>query len=124
MREAPQTILDTFVTEFCGVIERHTSYIIVSGFVAIAAGRTRGTEDIDMILPRLKKEPFLDLHRDLLAHNFVGMLSDDPTELYEYLHEGVSIRYTWKDRPLPEMEIKFTKDELDTYQLQTRQKIP
>ncbi len=44
-----RNILDKFTEEFCSIIEKHCQYIVVSGFVAIASGRTRGTEDIDMI---------------------------------------------------------------------------
>ena len=40
-----KTILDKFVEDFVKVIEKHCKYIIVSGFVAIAHGRSRGTED-------------------------------------------------------------------------------
>lgn len=43
-----RTILDKFVEDFCGIVEKHVRYIVCSGFVAIAHGRTRGTEDIDM----------------------------------------------------------------------------
>ena len=49
-----RNILDTFCTEFCDIVEKHCKYIIVSGFVAIASGRTRGTEDIDMIIETYK----------------------------------------------------------------------
>ncbi|MBI4148738.1 hypothetical protein HY490_05590 [Candidatus Woesearchaeota archaeon] len=105
-REAPKNILDEFCTAFCQVVERHCTYIIVSGFVAIATGRTRGTEDIDMIIEKLAKDRFCKLHEDLIRHGFVAMQSDDCAELLEYLNDHTSIRYTWKDKPLPEMEIK------------------
>ncbi len=119
-----KTILDRFCIDFCSIVEKHCKYIIVSGFVAIASGRTRGTEDIDMIIPKLKKEDFAILHKDLIKHGFECMQSDDPDEIYEYLADISSIRYTWKDKQLPEMEIKFAKDVLDDYQLDTRIKIP
>ena len=38
-------ILDEFVESFCEVMEKHCKYIVCSGFVAIAHGRTRGTEE-------------------------------------------------------------------------------
>ena len=40
------SILARFCKEFCAIVDKHCKYIIVSGFIAIASGRTRGTEDI------------------------------------------------------------------------------
>lgn len=122
---ADRNILDNFCTEFCSIVDKHAKYIIVSGFLAIASGRTRGTEDIDMILEKIDKKKFIDLHKDLIKNNFVCMQSDNSEDIYdEYLVQNLSIRYTYKNKPLPQMEIKFAKDKLDEYQLKTRTKIP
>ncbi|MBS3143216.1 hypothetical protein J4464_07545 [Candidatus Woesearchaeota archaeon] len=119
-----KNILDEFCTRFCTVVERHCRYIIVSGFVAISSGRTRATEDIDMIIERLDAKKLQRLHEDLVAHDFVCMQSDSVGEIYDYLRSGIAVRYTFKDQPLPEMEVKFAKDELDEYQLRSRVKLP
>ncbi len=120
-----KNILDLFVEDFCEVVEKHCKYIICSGFVAIAHGRTRGTEDIDMIIEKLSLEDFLKLHKDLMKKRFECMQSDKGEIVYrDYLIEGNSIRYTRKGEFLPEMELKFAKDELDEEQLDSRQKIP
>jgi len=119
-----KTILDKFAEDFCKVVERHVKYIICSGFVAIAHGRSRGTEDIDMIIEKISKEKFLKLHKDLDKASFECMQSSNPEEIYDsYLINGDSVRYTLKGEFLPEMEIKFVKDELDLEQIKTRQKI-
>jgi hypothetical protein len=57
-----RTILDTFAQDFVDVVEKHAKYIIVSGFVAIAHGRSRGTEDVDLIIERIGKDSFRKLH--------------------------------------------------------------
>ncbi|MCK5334250.1 MAG: hypothetical protein KAJ24_07055 [Candidatus Aenigmarchaeota archaeon] len=119
-----RTILDKFTEDFVRVAEKHAKYIIVSGFVAIAHGRSRGTEDIDMIIERMQKESFVDMHRALENAGFECIQSKDPEEIYEYLVENLSVRYIRKDVFLPEMEIKFSKDTLDEYQLKTRKKLP
>jgi len=119
-----RSILDDFCIKFSEIVERYTQYIIVSGFVAIASGRVRGTEDIDMIILPLDKKDFFSMHAELIKDGFVAMQSDDPSELFDYLKENISIRYTRKDMPLPEMELKFAKDELDRYQIITRIKLP
>ncbi len=123
MREQPKNILDKFCIDFCKVVEKHCKYIIVSGFVAISSGRIRGTEDIDMIIEKLGLEKFKQLHKDLIKNNFVCMQSDSVEEIYDYLKDNLSVRYTYKNKPLPEMEVKFAKDYLDEYQLKNRVKL-
>ena len=123
MREQPKNILDKFCIDFCKVVEKNCKYIIVSGFVAIASGRVRGTEDIDMIIERLNLKKFIQLHKDLIKNNFVCMQSDSEQEIYDYLKDNLSVRYTYKNKPLPEMEVKFAKDYLDDYQLNNRIKL-
>ncbi len=122
-----KTILDKFVEDFVKIVEKNCKYIIVSGFVAIAHGRSRGTEDIDMIIERISPERFINLHNSLVNSGFECMQSEKPEKIYEdYLIKGNSIRYTRAGINLapPEMEIKLAKDELDDYQISTRQKFP
>ncbi|MBS3079135.1 hypothetical protein J4218_03365 [Candidatus Pacearchaeota archaeon] len=122
-----KTILDKFVEDFCNIINNHVKYIVCSGFVAISHGRSRGTEDIDMIIEVISKEKFIKLHEDLIKNGFICIQSDNPEDIYSrYLDKGDSIRYVWDKEGYfpPEMEIKFAKDELDLEQLRTRTKLP
>lgn len=119
-----KNILDEFCIKFCNIVEKHCKYIIVSGFVAISSGRTRATEDIDMIIEKMPLEKFKALHSDLLKNGFVCMQSDSAEEVFSYLADKISVRYTIRDKPLPEMEVKFAKDALDDYQIKTRIKLP
>lgn len=119
-----KNILNNFCKKFCKIIDKYTEYIIVSGFVVIASGRIRGTEDVDMIIKPLNEESFVKLHKALYKNGFVAIQSDNPLDLYSYLKEWLSIRYTLKDKPVPEMEVKFAKDELDHYQIKTKIKLP
>lgn len=114
-------LLDEFTIDICNIVEKHCKYVIVSGFFAISCGRARGTEDIDMIIERIDYENFEKMHQEL-SKKYNCLQSEDPKEIYEYLIENASIRYTLKDRDIPEMEIKFTKDSLDKDQLQSRTK--
>lgn len=119
-----KTILDKFAEEFCEIVDKHCGYFICSGFSAIASGRSRGTEDIDMILEKLSKEDFLKLHKGLVKKGFECIQSENPEEVFNYLNEGASIRYVRKNEHLPEMEIHFAKDVLDEIQLNERIKMP
>lgn len=118
-----RTILDEFVEEFCEIVDKHSRYFICSGFVAISSGRSRGTEDIDMILENMSKEKFLDLHNDLINSGFECIQSQNGEEVFNYLRESMSVRYVWKNKYLPEMEIHFAKDFLDQEQLEKRIKL-
>ena len=123
-RISDRNILDEFCINFCKILEKHCKYIVVSGFVAISSGRTRGTEDIDVIIEKLPLERFIILHNDLIKNGFVCMQTEDVKSIYkDYLNDNLSVRYTFKDKMLPEMEIKFAKDELDNYQLKNRIKL-
>jgi len=122
-----KTILDKFVEDFCMIIDKYVKYIICSGFVAIAHGRTRGTEDIDMIIEKISKEKFISLHQELINNKFICIQSNSPKTIYkDYLEKGDSVRYVWDEEGFfpPEMEIKFPKDELDQEQINERIKLP
>ena len=122
-----KTILDEFAEKFCGIIDKYAKYIVCSGFVAIAHGRARGTEDIDMIMEKISEKKFFELHKDLIKEGFICMQSDNPKDIYEnYLKNGGSVRYVANNEGFfpPEMELKLTKDWLDEEQLKERLKLP
>jgi hypothetical protein len=120
-----KTVLEEFTESFCRVLGRHAKYIIVSGFVAIAHGRSRGTEDIDVIIERLTKERFADLFYHLEKAGFICVQPGKPGDIYkDYLLENTSIRFVKKGTFVPDMELKLSKDALDDYQLLNRKKLP
>lgn len=116
-------ILGKFCEQFCRIVNKYCQYIVVSGFVAIASGRTRGTEDIDMIIEKIDLKKFKEIFDKLKENGFVCMQSEDPEEIYSYLKDNLSVRFTWRDKSLPEMEVKFVKDALDEYQLNSKVKL-
>lgn len=119
-----RTILDKFAEDFCKIVNKHVKYIVCSGFVAISHGRSRGTEDIDIIVEKISFERFKHLHEDLIKSGFECIQSKDLNEIFNfYLLEGDSIRYVRKNEFLPEMELKFAKDEIDNNQLNSRVKL-
>ncbi len=119
-----KSLLEKFVEDFVNIVEKYCKYIIVSGFVAITHGRTRGTEDVDMIIEKLEEFKFTQLHEDIIKNNFICVQSDNPKEIYEYLKDNISVRYVKKNTFVPEMELKFAKDYLDEYQIKTRKMLP
>jgi hypothetical protein len=120
-----KTVLEEFTEGFCRILEKHCKYIIVSGFVAIAHGRSRGTEDIDVIIERITKEKFGELFSDLEKGGFACVQPGKPGDVYnDYLLENTSIRFVKKGTFVPDMELKLAKDALDEYQLKNRKKLP
>ena len=103
------TQLDLFVRSFLDIMKKHMDCLIVSGYVSICTGRTRGTENIDVITPMLDKEKFKRLFDDLMENGFWCYQGDDPDEVYTYLPG--SIRFAKTDEMFPNMEfITFEKD--------------
>ncbi len=113
--------LGNFCKSFCQILEKYTKYIVVSGFLVISSGRSRATEDIDIIAEHINKDLFLKLQEDLENNGFECMQTEDPNEIYEYLKEKLAVRYIKDDNYIPNIEFKFAKDALDEYQLKTRQ---
>ena len=125
-RVSDKNVLNEFTKDFVIVLDFYkVKYILVSGFVAISHGRSRGTEDIDIIIEKLSFEKFNSLHHGLLKANFECLQGEEALALYEdYLKDNLSIRYVRKGGFVPEMELKFAKDFLDEEQLRDRVKLP
>jgi len=114
------TQLDRFVLGFTRILEHQTTYVIVSGYVAILFGRSRGTEDVDILIPHLEKDTFSDLHRNLTDHGYEFLNAENADGLYDMLSHGMGIRIAEKDRFIPNIELKFLKDETDRCVLRER----
>ncbi len=116
--------LSDLCLRFCRIIEKYAKYIVVSGFFVISSGRSRATEDIDIIVEFLDFDSFKKMHQNLVENDFACLQSSDPTEIYDsYLKESLPIRYIYSNLIIPNIEMKFAKDELDRYQIAIRKKI-
>lgn len=118
-----RNILNVFVEDFCGVVDKYARYIVVSGFVAISHGRSRGTEDVDIIIERLSFSKFKEMHGALILAGFECLYPLKVEDIYEHLVGKLNARYSWHEIELPNMEMKFAKDSLDDEQFETRGKI-
>ena len=122
LKVSDRNILDNFTLKFCKIIERYTNYIVVSGFFAIASGRSRGTEDIDIIIDKMNFDNFSKAHEELIKKGFECIQDTNVKEIYNYLKDNLAVRYIEKGKEIPNMELKFAKDHLDQYQLENKQK--
>lgn len=101
--------LDTFVLRFIKVLEKHADYVIVSGYVSILFGRSRSTEDIDIFIKELSKVQFDVLYQDLKDAGYWCLNGENADEIYDYLQEGLSIRFATAGETIPNFEVKFAK---------------
>ena len=99
------TELDVFARKFLDTLKKHTDYLVVSGFVSICTGRTRGTEDIDMIIPVMEKEKFTALFKELEKNNFWCYQGDNPEDVYTYIKNLNSIRFAKTNEIFPNIEL-------------------
>jgi len=105
--------LDRLVIKFIRILEKHTIYVIVSGYVAILLGRSRTTEDVDIFIQELSKENFRKLYTDLQNSGFWCLNGENVAELYEYLIEGLAVRFALENQTIPNFEVKFARKLLD-----------
>ena len=102
--------LDNFVLDVAELIEKYSQYVIVSGYVTILFGRSRGTEDVDFVIEKIPKEGFMKFCRDAQTSGFEFINPEDCSGLYEMLKERLSIRMAREGEIIPNAEIKFPKD--------------
>jgi len=105
--------LDKFALDFLKIIEKHTEYVIVAGYISILLGRARATEDIDIFIKKISKEQFSKLYKELQEKKFWCLNAEKEEELFEYLKDNLAIRFSREKLPVPNFEVKFPKDALD-----------
>ncbi|MFH1592638.1 MAG: hypothetical protein ABIB47_04710 [Candidatus Woesearchaeota archaeon] len=104
--------LDRFVVKFTKILEKHTDYVIVSGYVSILFGRSRSTEDVDVFIKEVNKEKFNLLCSDLIENGFWCLNTSNVDEMYKYLMDDLAIRFALKNETIPNFEVKVAKDRL------------
>ncbi len=62
--------MDLFVCRVLDILTSHTPYVIMSGYVAILFGRTRSTEDVDLLIPVCDVSAFLLLHDEFMEQGY------------------------------------------------------
>ncbi len=110
--------LDKFAISFCKAISKHTKYVIVSGYVSILLGRTRASEDIDMLIPEIGKKKWVKIYSALEKEGYY-CLNADTREAHSLLEDGIAARFAPKGQVIPNMEILFAKSRIQKLALET-----
>jgi len=99
-------------------------YVVVAGYVAILFGRARRSDDVDFIVEQIDEERFVELCRKVLEHGFSLMQGDISSDdsvrrVYRnYLVEGYSIRFMYRDIIVPNIEFKMIWNIVERYALE------
>jgi len=118
------TLLDSFVLDFIENLEKNNiKYVIVSGYVAILFGRSRISEDVDLLIEHIQFENFLNFWSQM-EQNYECLNTGNSYEAYnDYLENHLAIRIAKKGCFIPNIELKFVKNDLDRYSLEHRKHV-
>ncbi len=105
--------LDEDVLAFANILDScDIEYVIVSGYVAILTGRSRSTEDIDIILESLSNTETEMLVAELENQGYWGMAMP-LDEMYSMLNEGDRIRIAKEGEIFPNFETWFVSNDVE-----------
>ncbi len=90
----------------------NVKYVIVSGYVAILTGRSRSTEDIDVIIEKLSRNKTEGLVENLQNAGY-WCINAETSGVYEMLNEGLTPRFAEKGKAIPNFELSFPRDEIE-----------
>jgi hypothetical protein len=115
--DKPPSDLDRLMLEVGGILDDvGIEYSVVSGYVAVLFGRSRATEDIDVITERFDDGTADELATRLQEAGYWG--SAMPLEdLHETLADDLPVRVAEDGHRVPNVELKFASDEHDCISL-------
>lgn len=111
--------LDKFVFDFVSLLD---SYVLVSGYVPIINGRSRGTEEVDLLVPKMDLRDFEKLWKRLDENGFECLNTPKVEDAFEMLNEH-AIRFARKGKAVPNIEFKLVDNGLGKYALENRIKL-
>lgn len=115
--------LDMLAIDFCNVLNKlKVNYVIISGYEAVLFGRNRSSEDIDLFTKQVGKEKFQEIWSALQQSGF-WCLNADFDEAFDLLENSMAPRFARKDEAVPNIEVKFAKEDLDIYSLENGIKV-
>lgn len=110
--------LDELAIEFTAILnDLDIQHVYVAGYIAILTGRSRATEDVDVLIECLDESRITRLVDRLTDEGMWGpaMPLDD---MYDMLANGDNIWIAPDDQVIPHIEAKFVRDESDLASLQ------
>jgi len=115
--------LDRLAFEFTTILQNYTPYVIVSGYVSILLGRARASEDIDIIIPKIAFPKLKKLVYELKEKGFYGINEEKDSDIFACLSEGIAVRFAKQNTMIPNIEMKWAKNNIDDLVLQNTIKV-
>jgi len=105
--------LDELVLDVTGILDNlDIEYVVVSGYVAVLLGRSRATEDVDVITEPFSEATAAELAGRLREAGYWG--SAMPLDsMHEMLSDDSIVRIAEDGHRVPNVELKFATDEYD-----------
>lgn len=116
--------LDKLVIDFTSILNKlKVKYVIVFGYVSILFGRSRASEDVDLIIEKLGPERFKKFW-DAVSQRFECVITGKADDAYkDYLLQQTAVRFARRGEFVPTMELKFPKREIDLWTLNNRRTV-
>lgn len=116
--DRPPNDLDELAIQFTDICDDlDIAHVYVSGYVAILTGRSRATEDIDVLLDRVEPDVIDRLVDELAKAGLWGPAM--PLErMNEMLEDNIWVARA--DEMIPHLEVKFVDDRIDRASLKNR----
>jgi len=111
--------LDKFTYNFVNLLNE---YVIVSGYVSIITGRSRATEDIDLLVPQMNFEKFQELWQRVEENGFECINTSNIKEAFEMLKDH-AIRFAKKGTGIPNIKFKIISNEVHEYSFENKIKL-
>ena len=105
--------LDNFTIGFIRILEKHADYVLVSGYVSILLGRSRASEDVDIISPKISFSTFQSFYQDLIDSGFICLNAEEDKTVYSYLENETAVRFAKKGKVIPNIEFKWVKNKFE-----------
>jgi hypothetical protein len=109
--------LDIFTLDFINILKKYTSYVVISGYVSILLGRSRVSEDVDILIPKMSGTIFEKLYAELKKGGFYCINAENPSEVYEYITDKLAIRFAKNGTVIPNIELKCAKNKIEKFTL-------
>jgi len=115
--------LDALVLDVVDILDSlDINYAVVSGYVAVLLGRSRATEDIDVIIERIDVETAASLATRLKDAGYWGAAMP-LNDLYDTLADDLVIRVAEDGHRVPNVELKFAHDRYSRISLRNTMRV-
>lgn len=117
--EREMSELDKFAFTFSQTVAEKTSYVVVSGYVSILLGRSRASEDVDMLIPQMDFAQWESLYRDVIRNGYYSLNAIDAKASFDLLQDHVAVRFAPEGIVIPNMEVLFAVNDIQKLALST-----